>query len=111
MNQVSVETMIEDAGELITEQANRPVQTSGPGQYSFTEYLPWPELEAWINQLPEQFPGKVSVEVRGQTEGERNLLALKLNGGGEGKKDIFMECGIHAREWISSGKLFHTNKL
>ena len=51
MNQVSVETMIEDAGVLISEQANRPMQSSGPGQYSFTEYLPWPELEAWITQL------------------------------------------------------------
>jgi len=102
MNQISVETMIEDAGELITEQANRPIQTSGPGQYSFTEYLDWPALEEWITQLPEQFPGKVSLENRGQTENGRNLLALTFNGGGDGKKDIFMECGIHAREWISS---------
>ena len=48
--------MIEDVGALVEEQKLRPVQTMGPGQYSFTEYLDWPQMEEWIRQLPDQFP-------------------------------------------------------
>ena len=102
LNQVELETMIDDAGVLIEEQRRRPVQMTNTGQYSFTEYLDFPQLSEWIQQLPSQFPSLAKVELKGTTEGDRPIWGLTIGGGDNGKKDIFMECGIHAREWVSS---------
>ena len=52
--------------------------------------------------LPDQFPGLVTLSDKGTTEEGRILWGLAIGDQSADKKDIFMECGIHAREWISS---------
>jgi len=107
MNTVSVDTMIEDAGALIEEQRIRSEQataTRSAGDYPYTEYLKWEELEEWVEYVAETYPDTTELKQIGTTENGRRILGLHMgdkNHNSE-KKKIFMECGIHAREWISS---------
>ena len=41
------------------------------------------------------------MEVIGQTAEDRDLVVVRVGGGGQGRPAVFVEGGIHAREWIS----------
>ncbi|KAM7365419.1 hypothetical protein PAMP_016345 [Pampus punctatissimus] len=61
-----------------------------------------PEITNWMDQIQRDYPDVVSIINYGQTYEKRNINLLKigLNTGAK-KKAIWMDCGIHAREWIS----------
>ncbi|XP_036397307.1 carboxypeptidase O [Megalops cyprinoides] len=68
----------------------------------YTKYHPMEEISMWMEQMVKENPGVVSSEVYGQTFEGRNITLLKI--GLESsikKKAIWMDCGIHAREWIA----------
>ncbi|KAL4609054.1 carboxypeptidase O precursor-like [Arapaima gigas] len=72
------------------------------GDYNYTKYHPMHEITSWMEMVVKENPDVVSVEVYGKTYEKRNITALKigLKSSGE-KKVIWMDCGIHAREWIA----------
>uniref|UniRef100_A0AAY4CMU0 Peptidase M14 domain-containing protein n=2 Tax=Denticeps clupeoides TaxID=299321 RepID=A0AAY4CMU0_9TELE len=71
--------------------------------YEYTKYHPMPEISAWMQQMVEENPGLVSSEVYGTTYERRDIMFLKIGVDQDGvqKKAIWMDCGIHAREWIA----------
>ncbi|XP_059199311.1 carboxypeptidase O-like [Centropristis striata] len=72
--------------------------------YDYTKYHRMDEIYKWMQDVERGNPGLISSEVYGQTFEERNITLLKLgleNPEGKEKKVIWMDCGIHAREWIS----------
>lgn len=70
--------------------------------YDYYRYHPMPEITNWMTQMEKENPGVVSIVNYGKTyEGRAiSLLKIGLNTGGK-KKAIWMDCGIHAREWIA----------
>lgn len=72
-------------------------------QYDYTKYHPISEISAWMGQIVEENPGVVTSSVFGQTFEGRNMTFLKIsvNPGGKQKKAVWIDCGIHAREWIA----------
>ncbi|XP_062288158.1 carboxypeptidase O-like [Scomber scombrus] len=72
--------------------------------YNYTRYHPMDEIYSWMEDVKQGNPALVSSAVYGHTFEARNITLLKLglkNPEGREKKVIWMDCGIHAREWIS----------
>ncbi|KAM4543975.1 carboxypeptidase B [Fundulus diaphanus] len=93
------EILIEDVQSAVDGQAD-----SGPSPraHSYTKYNTWSEIEAWINSIASSNPSLVSKQVIGNTYEGRSMTLLKLGKSSTSTKPaIFMDCGIHAREWIA----------
>ncbi|KAM7375330.1 hypothetical protein PAMA_014437 [Pampus argenteus] len=71
-------------------------------EYDYYKYHPMPEITNWMDQNVKDYPDVVSIITYGKTYEDRNIKLLKIGvNTGEKKKAIWMDCGIHAREWIS----------
>ncbi|XP_017472050.1 PREDICTED: zinc carboxypeptidase A 1-like [Rhagoletis zephyria] len=80
------------------------------GEYTWAEYHELEDTYAWLRALAEKYPDQVSVFVAGKSYEGREILGVKIAyGSGSGSSDdgatkrrgIFIEGGMHAREWIS----------
>ncbi|XP_053960330.1 zinc carboxypeptidase A 1-like [Anastrepha ludens] len=75
------------------------------GEYTWTEYHELNDTYAWLRSLPEKYPEQVSVFVAGRSYEGREILGVKISYAssvdGATKRGIFLEGGMHAREWIS----------
>ncbi|XP_041807033.1 carboxypeptidase O-like [Chelmon rostratus] len=76
----------------------------GLESYDYTKYHPMDEIYRWMEDAERGSPDLISSAVYGHTSDGRNITLLKLgleNPEGEQKKVIWVDCGIHAREWIA----------
>uniref|UniRef100_A0A1B0GIS5 Zinc carboxypeptidase A 1 n=1 Tax=Lutzomyia longipalpis TaxID=7200 RepID=A0A1B0GIS5_LUTLO len=79
--------------------------------FDFDNYHTIEEINAWLKSLEEAHPDVVSVITAGKSYQERDILGVKLSRGAD-KPGIFVEAGIHAREWISPATvIFLINEL
>ncbi|XP_035981526.1 carboxypeptidase B [Fundulus heteroclitus] len=93
------EILIQDVQSAVDGQADGG---PSPRAHSYTKYNTWSEIEAWINSIASSNPSLVSKQVIGNTYEGRSMTLLKLGKSSTSTKPaIFMDCGIHAREWIS----------
>ncbi|KAI9538377.1 hypothetical protein NQZ68_016419 [Dissostichus eleginoides] len=72
--------------------------------YDYTKYHPMDEIYKWMEDVERENPELVSSAVYGRTFEGKNITLLKFglqNPEGKEKKVIWMDCGIHAREWIA----------
>lgn len=72
--------------------------------YDYTKYHPMDEIYEWMKHMEGLNPELISSTVYGQTFEGRNITLLKLglkNLEQREKPVIWMDCGIHAREWIA----------
>uniref|UniRef100_A0A3Q0STA8 Carboxypeptidase O n=1 Tax=Amphilophus citrinellus TaxID=61819 RepID=A0A3Q0STA8_AMPCI len=71
-------------------------------EYDYYKYHPMSEITSWMEQLVKDHPDVVTIVKYGKTYENKDISLLKigLNTGKE-KKAIWMDCGIHAREWIA----------
>ncbi|KAI4831393.1 hypothetical protein KUCAC02_000936 [Chaenocephalus aceratus] len=71
-------------------------------EYDYYKYHPMPEITDWMVQAVKDYPEVVTILEYGQTYEKRTISLLKIGvNTGEKKKAIWMDCGIHAREWIA----------
>ncbi|XP_027399657.1 mast cell carboxypeptidase A isoform X2 [Bos indicus x Bos taurus] len=59
------------------------------------------QIVAWTEKMVHKNPKMVSRIKIGTTVEDNPLYVLKIAGKDKRRKAIFMDCGIHAREWIS----------
>ncbi|CAL8312874.1 unnamed protein product [Merluccius merluccius] len=94
---MEVEVLIEDLQSSIDAQTGPTPRT-----HSYTKYNSWPRVQSWIDAISTSNSQLISKQSIGSTYEGRPMTLLKL-----GKKSsttkpaIFLDCGIHAREWIS----------
>jgi murein tripeptide amidase MpaA len=80
--------------EIIKQKSRRQ-----PREAVYDRYMEFEEIDTLLHELAEANPGLVSlVELATSTEG-RHLEVLKISSGA-GKKSIWVDCALHAREWI-----------
>jgi len=97
-------TLIEDAGELIAQQSveqKRATKGLRGASYPYDQFLTYSQLEEWI--LANDDGELMSSEIIGETFEGRKIYGVHLGDQDptSDKKKIFMECNIHAREWIT----------
>ncbi|XP_052036702.1 carboxypeptidase B [Apodemus sylvaticus] len=97
-NEVHYEVLISNVKNLLEAQFDSHTRASG---HSYTKYNNWETIEAWIQQTVADNPDLVSQSVIGTTFEGRNIYVLKIGKAGPNKPAIFIDCGFHAREWIS----------
>ncbi|XP_043329996.1 mast cell carboxypeptidase A isoform X1 [Cervus canadensis] len=98
-NQMHYEILIHDVQEEVEKQFD--VKEDNPGRHSYAKYNNWNKIVAWTEKMVRKHPKMVSRIKIGTTGEDNPLYVLKVGGKDERRKAIFMDCGIHAREWIA----------
>jgi len=71
-------------------------------QAFFDNYRQWAEISAWLDEQKAIYPSNCDIIVIGQTSQGREMKGLKIyNNNGGSKRAVFLQGGIHAREWIT----------
>uniref|UniRef100_H2TMD4 Carboxypeptidase O n=1 Tax=Takifugu rubripes TaxID=31033 RepID=H2TMD4_TAKRU len=70
--------------------------------HDYFKYNPMTEVSNWMAQIAKTHPDVVTIVEYGKTYEKRTISLLKIGVKSEAKKKaIWMDCGIHAREWIA----------
>ncbi|KAJ8682086.1 hypothetical protein QAD02_017878 [Eretmocerus hayati] len=93
------ETFVSNVQRLI----ERENPSTREGGFGWKRYHNLDEIYSWMESLAAQNPGKVKLLAPGRTYQGRQIKGVKLSLSKDGteKPGIFVEGGIHAREWIS----------
>ncbi|XP_054754105.2 carboxypeptidase B-like isoform X1 [Lytechinus pictus] len=116
----SFEVLQTDIQRVITKQYMNRVQT-GLG-FTYDEYNNLSQINRWIDSIERKHKGVVTIITIGTSYEGRTIRALKISvpvqqsrfHGNETlpRKSIFIQGGIHAREWISPATVIYmTNQL
>uniref|UniRef100_A0A7N9ARP1 Carboxypeptidase B n=1 Tax=Mastacembelus armatus TaxID=205130 RepID=A0A7N9ARP1_9TELE len=98
-NDMEHEVLIEDLQVAVDAHADNK---ASPRTHSYTKYNSWDKIQSWIASISSSNPNLISKQVIGNTYEGRPMTILKLGKKSSSTKPaIFMDCGIHAREWIS----------
>ncbi|XP_060949864.1 carboxypeptidase B [Limanda limanda] len=96
---MEIEVLIEDLQSAVEAEADlKP----SPRSHSYTKYNSFDKVQSWINSISSSNSDLISKQVIGNSYEGRPMTVLKLGKKSSSTKPaIFMDCGIHAREWIS----------
>ncbi|NP_001278452.1 carboxypeptidase B precursor [Columba livia] len=90
--------LIDNLQAALHAQLDNKARTTG---HSYEKYNDWETIAAWTANIAAQYPNLVSRSVIGETYEGRSMYLLKVGKSGANKKAIFIDCGFHAREWIT----------
>ncbi|XP_031414899.1 carboxypeptidase O isoform X2 [Clupea harengus] len=89
-------------GGLGSRASQRVAEGPEPRNYDYFKYHNMSEISGWMEQLEKENQGVVTIINYGYTYEKQGIKLLKIGlASTEKKKAIWMDCGIHAREWIS----------
>ncbi|XP_060754233.1 carboxypeptidase O [Neoarius graeffei] len=87
---------------ILTLQTHDRVVEGLEQQAYYTKYHTMDEISKWMMMMENNHPDIVTSIMYGTTYEKRNITMLKISlDSPEPKKIIWMDCGIHAREWIA----------
>lgn len=69
-------------------------------EMTWDAYYNLTDIYRWLDHLAEKYPEVVSIVFGGRTFQGRHLKGVKISFK-PGKRNVFIEGGMHAREWIS----------
>ncbi|XP_073824116.1 zinc carboxypeptidase A 1-like [Musca autumnalis] len=97
--------LIESNLQSQLEDDEQQVAKSNPNarsiDYNWEQYYELDDTYRWLQQLAVQYPGVVTLIEGGKTYQGRSILGVKISKSKTTKPGIFVEAGIHAREWIA----------
>nr|XP_015219546.1 PREDICTED: carboxypeptidase B2 [Lepisosteus oculatus] len=99
-NGVKHTVLLENVQELIDMQTKNDSNDPRSSVSFYERYHPLDEIYSWINKTAQDNPHLVRTILIGSTFEKRPLYVLKLSGRNPSRA-MWMDCGIHAREWIS----------
>lgn len=76
------------------------VQSRISENFGWKTYYPLESIYKWMDLINEQYPNVTSIIYAGKTYNNREIKGVKISYK-DGNPGIFIEGGIHAREWIS----------
>ncbi|XP_045153361.1 carboxypeptidase O [Echinops telfairi] len=92
-------TLPKHSQEDVDKMGNSP---SSLETYNYNQYHPIGEIYQWMSQISEKYKDVVTQHFLGMTYEARPMYYLKISQPSSNpKKMIWMDCGIHAREWIA----------
>ena len=97
-NHISHSVMVEDVQALLEE--TRPGNGSTRGTFDWTDYYPHADLNTWIQGIADAYDWASIIDI-GQSYEGRDMKVLAMTKAGPGAPNVWIEAGIHAREWIS----------
>ncbi|XP_064309374.1 carboxypeptidase A1-like [Phalacrocorax carbo] len=115
-NNISYSIMIEDVQELLDEEKKTMLKSRrvarSTSTFNFASYHTLDEIYAWMDMLVADHPSLVSKIQIGQSYENRPLYVLKFSTGGSNRSAIWLDTGIHSREWITQATgIWMANKI
>ncbi|KAG7487497.1 hypothetical protein MATL_G00024180 [Megalops atlanticus] len=99
-SELPYEVLVDDLQDAVDAQMDS--QEISPRSHNYMKYNTWEKIEAWISSMASANPSLISKQVIGTTFEGRSMTVLKIGKKSSSTKPaIFLDCGIHAREWIS----------
>lgn len=95
---IKSEITVKNIQEFIDDESL--TMTRSEGKFDWTAYNSLEEIYEWLEQMAKDNPNIVSLITAGTTYEGRKILGAKLSYK-SGNPGIFIEAGIHAREWIA----------
>ncbi|KAI5105542.1 carboxypeptidase A1 (pancreatic) precursor [Silurus meridionalis] len=105
-HEIHYEIMIQDLQDVLDEEQRemtraRVFQPRSTDEYDYEHYHTLSEINTFMDMLVQENPKLVSKIVIGQSYEGRPLNVLKFSTGGTKRPGIWIDTGIHAREWIT----------
>ncbi|CAK8691131.1 unnamed protein product [Clavelina lepadiformis] len=97
---MSFEVKIADMQPLIDSQFDVPRKNKALFGYDYDVYHTYDEIVQWANDVANQYPLLAKYEKFGDSYEGREIPRLTL-GTSASNPIVLIDCGIHAREWIS----------
>ncbi|XP_044044485.1 carboxypeptidase B2 [Siniperca chuatsi] len=99
---ITHEVLLTNTNELIEMQTRNDSTDPRSGSTFYERYHSLEDIYYWINRTQQDNPSKVKTILIGSSYEKRPLYALKLSlNNRPNKKAMWIDCGIHAREWIA----------
>uniref|UniRef100_A0A672HQA6 Carboxypeptidase A1 n=1 Tax=Salarias fasciatus TaxID=181472 RepID=A0A672HQA6_SALFA len=105
--EIGYSVMIEDLQAMLDEEqqemdsAARSAEFFNTDSFDFSNYHTIDEIYSFQDQLVAENPNLVSKIVIGQSYQGRDLNVLKFSTGGSNRPAIWIDTGIHSREWVT----------
>ncbi|XP_010752113.2 carboxypeptidase B2 [Larimichthys crocea] len=99
---ITHEVLQANANELIEMQTRNDSTDPRSGATFYERYHDLNDIYYWMERIIQDNPSKVKLILIGSSSEKRPLYVLKLSlNDNPDKKAMWIDCGIHAREWIS----------
>uniref|UniRef100_A0AC34RK66 Peptidase M14 carboxypeptidase A domain-containing protein n=1 Tax=Panagrolaimus sp. JU765 TaxID=591449 RepID=A0AC34RK66_9BILA len=107
---------IADVGKLVAAD-KRKIDTyqrnlnlaNDPDSFDFYKYHPFTEMMVYIEAVAAKYSSFVSIATLGPSAEGRDIKYLKIGYPSQSKKNaLFIDAGIHAREWIAPATALYT---
>ncbi|XP_058980952.1 zinc carboxypeptidase A 1-like [Musca domestica] len=96
-----LETNLQTRLDASLEDVAKPNPLERAISYDWTQYYELDYTYRWLQQLAVNYPGVVTLIEGGKSYQGRSILGVKISKTKSEKPGIFIEAGIHAREWIA----------
>ncbi|XP_053324296.1 carboxypeptidase A6 [Spea bombifrons] len=99
---VQHEILVDNIQKVLEKQSvsRAPRNRRSLSRYNYEVYHSLDEIESWMHYMNHTHPHLISMFSVGKSYEGKPLHVLKLGKNGTKKKAIWIDCGIHAREWI-----------
>ncbi|XP_038561426.1 carboxypeptidase A2-like [Micropterus salmoides] len=91
------ELLDEEKAEMVVNQMKERSTRS----FNFGAYHPLETLYSWMDTLVAEHPNLVTKQEIGRSYENRPMYVLKFSTGGNKRPAIWIDTGIHSREWVS----------
>ncbi|XP_064512939.1 carboxypeptidase A1-like [Pseudopipra pipra] len=103
---VSYSITIEDVQELLDEERREMMRSSrqlplSTSTFNYEAYHTLDEIYAFMDLLVAENPNLVSKLEIGRSTEDRPLYVLKFSTGGSNRPAVWIDTGIHSREWVT----------
>ncbi|CAH1402249.1 unnamed protein product [Nezara viridula] len=99
--------LINDVQKLIDKEQFSIQMRRGRAGFNLDNYHRLGEIYNWMDYLSKKYPQLVSVETIGYSYERRPIKVAKISSGKPGAKAVFIDGGIHAREWVSTATVVY----
>jgi len=89
---------IEDVEKFIQNAQNENVTKR---QVFFDHFPTWEEANVWLDAIQDVYPANTEKFIVGRTYEGKEIRGIKIFVTGSPKRAVFLQGGIHAREWIT----------
>jgi len=79
-----------------------------PNQFPLNQYHTHSEINAWLQAVQTTYSSFVSIMSLGKTLQGRDMMFLKIGTPRAGKPALWIDAGIHAREWVADATALYT---
>ncbi|XP_054632507.1 carboxypeptidase A4 [Dunckerocampus dactyliophorus] len=108
--------MIDNLQDLLdaekAEMEENEMKERSSRNFNFGAYHRLETIYSWMDTLVSQYPTLVTKELIGRSYENRPMYVLKFSTGGTKRPSIWIDTGIHSREWVSQATgVWTANKI